>query len=260
MHNISSHKKAQQAMKLIIKAGKIMLCNGAEIYRVEDTMERMFAACQNISDVQVECTYSSIIVSFYYDGEAITSLRKIKSIDTNMVKIADINNFSREFVSKKISLEGAILDINEIDKKPNISPGKSILLFALISSAFTASIGGSFLDVITSFFIVGLSQIISYKTASIGRKYFMDTLMSAFIITSLAFIFGSIGANINSNNVAIGSIFMLFPGISLTNSVRDFMNRDLLAGTIGMLQAIFIAAACAIGVGVVILIYARVGL
>ena len=95
-------------MKLIIKAGEIMLCNGAEIYRVEDTMERMFASCQNISDVQVECTYSSIIVSFYYDGEVITSLRKIKNIDTNMVKIADINNFSREFVSKKISLEGEI--------------------------------------------------------------------------------------------------------------------------------------------------------
>ena len=244
-------------MKLVIKAGEVMLCSGAEIYRVEDTMERMLGACENIEDIQVVCTYSSIMVSFYYDNHVVTSIRKIRNISTNLEKISDVNNFSREFVSKKISLEGAILDLEGIVAKDGLSSCAQIFAFAMVSSFFTLTLDGSLVDFISTFIITSLSQYISYLTASQGRKYFIDTLLSSFIITFLAFFISFLGVPLDANKVVMGSIYMLFPGISLTNSVRDFMNRDLLAGTIGLIQAVLVAGALATGVGIVILIHSK---
>lgn len=258
MHKIETYEKAQKAMKMVIKAGEIMLANGAEIYRTEDTMERMLIACENIDDVQVVCTYSYIMASFYYNGDAITSIRKIKNINTDMEKIADINNFSREFVDKKICLDHALKDIEGIENKKGHTMRVSLISYAIACGFFGLAIGGSLVDLISTIAIVMISQVIVYSTASKGRKYFMETLIAAFIQTFLAFAGKEMGIPLNENIVVVGSIYILFPGASLTNSVRDFMNRDLLAGTIGILQAVFMAAALAFGVGVVILLHSRV--
>lgn len=258
MHVITNRRQAQLAIQIAMAAGATMLNNGAEIYRVEDTIERMLGSCQNLNEVEAIATYSSLIISFIYDEEVITRVNKIKSITTDLSKISDVNDFSRKFVVTDKDLRTCLEEINRISEKEAIGTLAGITAYSLSSAAFTVIVGGGILDFSLAFIIVFIAQGISTLTANQGRKYFMDTLLSSVIVASLALLFYELGMNINYNTVITGSIYQLFPGISLTNSARDFMNRDLLAGTLGLIQAVFVAGALALGVSLMIYIHSQV--
>lgn len=258
MFVVKSNKEAQMVMQIAMDAGEMMLTNGAEIYRVEDSMERMLSSCVNLEEIEVVCTYSSIISSFNYENDIITKITKIKDITTNLTKISEVNNFSRKFVGNEISLNEAMDELRLIDQLESINPNLSIMMFSTASAFFTLIVGGRALDALVTLGVVAVSQFIANITADQGRKYFMDTLISSLIISTLTMLIHELIVPIDFKSVIMGSIYLLFPGVSLTNSVRDFMNRDLLAGTIGLLQAAFVAAALAIGVGLVIYTHSQV--
>ena len=64
---------------------------------------------------------------------------------------------------------------------------------------------------------------------------------------------------VNMDKVIIGAIMPLIPGVSFVNSVRDIAAGDYISGSIRMVDAITVAAGIAVGVGMTILIFSRVG-
>ncbi|EGS31711.1 hypothetical protein HMPREF9130_1931 [Peptoniphilus sp. oral taxon 375 str. F0436] len=61
-----------------------------------------------------------------------------------------------------------------------------------------------------------------------------------------------LGLGHNIDHIIIGSIMLFVPGVAITNAIRDIMSDDFLSGLIGLVKAIFIALAIAIGVGIVL--------
>ena len=55
------------------------------------------------------------------------------------------------------------------------------------------------------------------------------------------------GIGISADKIIIGNIMMLIPGIALTNSVRDLIGGDIIAGTLRFSEAGLIAVAIAGG-------------
>ena len=49
--------------------------------------------------------------------------------------------------------------------------------------------------------------------------------------------------------IAIGNIMLLIPGIALTNSLRDLISGDTIAGLLRLCEAVVIALSVAIGFG-----------
>lgn len=123
---------------------------------------------------------------------------------------------------------------------------------ALGCSLFTLTIGRSFKDFLAAFFATIISQIFLRVTRAGGRKYFMETLIGGLIATIFALIFSRLNLIDKVENVIVGSILILFPGLSLTNAVRDIMNGDMVSGMVGFIHAIFVAIALALGVGIMI--------
>ena len=58
--------------EIAANAGAIMLANGAEIYRVEDTVERILKSKSYIKDVDVFSTFNVIIISFSYKDKVLS--------------------------------------------------------------------------------------------------------------------------------------------------------------------------------------------
>ena len=74
---------------LAIYAGEIMMKNGAEIYRVEDTITRICKAC-GINYIEVFATPSGIFVSLDKGGDendTQTYIKRIKGTGTDLNKI-----------------------------------------------------------------------------------------------------------------------------------------------------------------------------
>ena len=66
----------------------------------------------------------------------------------------------------------------------------------------------------------------------------------------IAVMFNHIIPDIKVNEVIIGSIMILVPGVALTTSIRDFFSGDYLSGSIHLIDALLTAVCIAAGVGV----------
>lgn len=251
--------EAERFMCLALRVGELMTQNGGEIYRVEDTVSRILESRVNISNIEVNATYSSIVVSFFYQGEFITAMKKIKDRSNNLHKVCLLNNFSRNFVNKELDVYQGHLRLDEIDNTPAFG-----IVTRYFGMAFGLGILGfaldlNLLEVIITIISVFLGMYLVRIIRDDGRKYFMETLYSSIIFAAIPMFGKYFGLDINLNGVIITSISILFPGVSLTNAVRDLMNGDMVSGIIGIMQAMFTAMALAVGVGLVLQTYSLLG-
>ena len=56
-----------------------------------------------------------------------------------------------------------------------------------------------------------------------------------------------------------GTIMLFVPGVAITNSIRDFLSGDMLAGVTRMVEAILTAVSLAAGAGLVLKIWSIIG-
>ena len=74
----------------------------------------------------------------------------------------------------------------------------------------------------------------------------------------LAILFYHLHLGDHLDQVVIGSIIPLVPGLSFTNSIRDIADGDYISGSVRMLDALLVSICIAVGVGAVFTIYHRI--
>jgi len=185
---------------------------------------------------------------FIIQGETLSNFRKITISDTNLYKIDRVNLFSREFVSKDLSIQEGYNILYEID---HTKDNKYILYFGagIATSFFTLLFGGNFMDFVASFVIGIFVAYIFDKLSVLKFSFFINNIIASFVTSILAILFVKVGIGKNIDNIIIGVIMILVPGVSITNSVRDIMSGEFITGAITMIKAFFIALAIAFGVG-----------
>ncbi len=93
--------KAKQVLDIALSAGELLISNGSESYRVEETIERICKAYNYKS----ECitTGKGIFISILdEDQEKVTSLKKVRSKSVDLYSIELVNSFSRSIEEDKI--------------------------------------------------------------------------------------------------------------------------------------------------------------
>src|SRR5690606_10756486 len=94
------------AISIALETGRIMLANGAEVYRVEETIERMIAS-KHSSPVNVFVVSTGIIVSTVIEGDPYTVVDRTTSISLDLEVISRTNAFSRLFTDDDMTEEHA---------------------------------------------------------------------------------------------------------------------------------------------------------
>ncbi|MCL2353577.1 MAG: threonine/serine exporter family protein [Defluviitaleaceae bacterium] len=243
--------KDNNAIKLALLAGEIMLASGAETTRVEDTMQRLMDAA-GLIDPETFCTITGIFASAKdKDGNIITKVRRVQQKDreNNFAKIAKVNNLSRNFVHGKMTIDEALQTLKDIDAVPPYSNLVKVFGAAIASMCFAYMFGGTWLHAINGFLSAALMQIPilimeKHQVIPMLRIVAGGALGALF---ALAFINLGLGENIEF--VVIGAIMPLVPGVALTNAIRDVLDGNMIAGSARILEALLIAVAIAAGVG-----------
>ncbi len=250
-------KEAKKLLLLAALTGKVMLKNGAETYRVEDTIERICKSRKQIKYADAFVTPTGIFVSLEHDGEMMTYLVRIKSIKIDLNKIALVNEFSREFVNSNMSIDEGFQKLKEINKIKGYNIKTKNFLGAMACSFFTLLFGGNFLDFISSYLV---SLVVLFTISKIDKHkmtFFINNIIGATIASILSILAVNIGIGQNMDTIIIGSIMSLVPGVPITNALRDTISGDFLSGLSRGMEAIFSALAIAFGVGIVLNIYYR---
>ena len=72
-------------------------------------------------------------------------------------------------------------------------------------------------------------------------------VVSSFLVSLASIALVRLGCGRDVNQIIIGNIMLLIPGIALTNSMRDMISGDIMSGMLRFFDAILVAAAIAAG-------------
>lgn len=239
----------RRVLELSVLAGEILLHNGAEIFRVQETMLRISRAYDG-KNFHVFAISNGLFASVNDNGEVqSTEIRHIPLSPVHLGRIAAVNQLSREIESGKYTIDQAFEKLEEIKNIPYTSNLFQILAAGLGSSCFCYIFGGSLYDSLTAF-LTGtiLYMFVLFAAKKKMSKIIINILGSAIVTFGGALLVG-LGIGEHLDKLIIGSIIPLVPGVPLTTAIRDFLNTDYLSGMIRLIDAFLIAFCIAIGVG-----------
>lgn len=230
-----------------VLAGQIMLQNGAEIYRVEDTIHRILKV-SHFKTAEAYVTPTGLIVTLDDpEVDSMTVMKRIGSRGTNLHKITVANDISRKFCSGELTLKEAFHGLKHMDEE-QYTTFQKYCSRVLVAFFFAVILGGSFTDALGA----GIAEIfmvfVMHFCRKIGVNYFLELLFSAAVAAMTASAIAGIGMGVDMDMVIIGGIMPIVPGAALTTAVRDTLQGDYVAGSAKALEAVVQAAAIAIGV------------
>lgn len=254
---IDNKKEVKKLMDLAMFAGKTMLSNGAETYRVEDTMNRICNSKENIKEVDSFVTQTGIFLTLQYDNEIFTYLKRVKNLDVNLDIVNKVNNFSRDYVNKNTSLLEANNKLEQINNSPGYPRFLKLLGGSYVSGFFSLMFGGTYLDFFASFISSFIAIFILDLLSNFQLTFFVNRFIGAFFTSLFSVFTVRLGIGVNLDMIIIGAIMYLVPGVAITNSIRDTISGDSLSGISKGIEAILSALAIAFGVGIVLNLKAK---
>ena len=255
--NKNTYKK--DVLRLATFIGHLMLSNGAETYRVNDTVKRICSS-RGFNHINVFVAPNTIIVSYdRFDGY--TFMKVIENRCINLNKIDMLNDFSRKFVNQlDMKIDDAINEIKNLDEKSPYNRMELNIWTAIGSSSFAALVGGdNVLTFILTLITSVMAMIIYDKVKKISNIPVFATLVSAIIIGFCGVGLVELGILNTPKMLIVGSIMPLLPGVPFIKAVRDLVSGELMSGVGRAFEAAIIATAIAVGVGIAMNMYVRFG-
>ena len=245
----------ESALELSFLMGQLLLENGAEISRVQETMERV-ARSYKVEKFNVYVLSNAIFANGTEEGVSHkTEIKFVKNSTIHFGRIAAVNQLSREIAEDKKTISEAFDSAEKIFDIPYTANWLQILACGVGSAGFCFIYGGTIFDSISALIIGFIVQIFLSITEKRKLSKFITNLVASSLVALCAILAVNIGLGQSLDKIIVGSIIRLVPGVSLTTSIRDFFNSDYLSGTIRLIDALIVGSCIAIGVGVIIKLY-----
>lgn len=251
----------KKILNLALYAGEIMLKNGGETYRAEDVMERI-CKVSGIKKVESFVTPTGMFLSIddgQEQGHTYTFQKSITYREINLMKVSRINDFSRNYSPDKMDVDEALDLLKRIDSMKSYSTVTKTVVAGIATAAFTLCSGGKINDVLCAVPVGMVMFLFVDKYSNIEKNDFIRTLFASLIGASIAIFCGLTGLCSDMQYILTGSIYILLPGIAITNAIRDSLSGDLLSGLVRVFEAFIISASIAVGVGIALEIYDFLG-
>ena len=229
--------------------GYQLMYSGAEIYRVEESVNRLLTAYG--LQPQVFAIPNCLIVSLNTpSGHPITSMRRIPSHGTDIELLEACNDLCRRLCREVPPLEQAKERVRRLGEGHRAHPTWVLLMGYVVAAAFFAAFfGGNLRDMLSAGLCgLGVGLWILYLSKPLRVVGFFQTLIAAAIASLLALLLTDLGLGVNLNYITIGTLMVLVPGMALTKAMREIVNGDIISGINRTAEAILTAAAISLGV------------
>lgn len=252
----------KRVLLLALKAGELLLKSGAETARVESTTTRICRSC-GIDDADVFVMPTGLFLTVNSPGSntAVQSyIKRIRGSRTDLKRISRLNALSRRLEEKSMTLDEAELCVEEIAREMQLPFPLRLAGAMMIASCFTLMFNGGLTDFLCSLLVGALTYLFQMKlVARLQLNWFVETFLCCAFATAAALTLTRFGLGINLDPIIIGSLMIFFPGVAITNAVRDILAGDTVSGVSRAADAILTALSIAMGAAVVLQAYSGMG-
>ncbi len=240
--------QTRKVLSLAVEIGEAMLSNGAEIYRVEESIIQIVKSF-GIENYNVYTISNAIFLSLQEGKpDATSTVRQVPLGAVNLYRLAELNQLTRDLSAQKCTMEEAWKRLSGF-RHTVIFPAPVLILFGGIAGfAFCYLLGGTWLDAIITF---GISAFEEWLLLSMDiRKVsgILKNIVASFAVTVLSVLLALTPLPVSDDPMIIGAIMLLVPGVGITTAIRDYMNSEYLSGTIRLISAFLTGFCIVVGV------------
>ena len=243
----------EDMVRLAVLAGEVMLRNGAETSRVEETMRRIALACGAAAAECFVIPTGVFLTVTDASGRPLTTMRRITARTINLDRIAKVNELSRRLADGRLDHAGAMALLVRIARERTG--------FSLLPSMFASGLVGGGYGVLQS---AGAGEVAAALLTAMAVRYIAHVVSR---LQGVQFTFEFLGAvtaavvgslahyswpQFDRDVIVISGLMPLVPGMAITNAIRDVIAGDLLSGLSRGLEAALTAVAVAMGVVIVL--------
>ena len=237
---------SEDVLEVASEAGHILLENGAEISRVEDTMERI-SSHYGVHTGHFFVLSNGIFTTSSSNKYANVEFIPIRGIQLS--KVVEVNRLSYRIAADKVSLTQARAELDAIRDEPMKPAWEQIVGSAFGAAGFCAVFGGGFMDCAAAFVVGTLLYLFLLFISSRYLSKIVGGICNSLVATLLCLASYRLGFGSSLSNIIIGAIMPLIPGVPFVNGVRDLADSDYIAGTTRLTDAMLGFFCIALGVG-----------
>ncbi|MDR0880208.1 MAG: threonine/serine exporter family protein [Clostridioides sp.] len=251
--------RKKDVLKIALFVGELMLKNGAETSRIEDSLLRICRS-RGFDHVNVFTTPTVIIISDEkFDG--LSFMKTITSRGINLDRISALNDFSRDYVNNKYyDNQKAVDRLYSIQNSATYPKPVYYIATGLGSAFFACLLGGNQLVNFALTLIISILATIVYdniiKVSSIAV---FACLTSSLFIGTLGVLLAHFKILADPMMLIVGGIMPLLPGVAFIKALRDLISGDIISGVARAFEVIMIVVSIAAGVGFVLNVWYQFG-
>ena len=236
-------------------AGRLIMENGGETYRVEETITRMGHAF-GVEEVESFAVPSGIFISYRKgDGSIETAVKRVRRKGTDLTRVDAVNSVSRRMEREHLSCEEVMALLKEIETRPpKLTKLGLVAAVAMSSAGWAIMFGGGLVDCIVAFLVAFLSQVFAFALDKAGMRSFVSTLVGSFLGTMLPIFFHHMTGLLLVDATVAACLMPMLPGLAMTNAVQDTLRGDMVSGissaTSALLTASMIAGGALVGTAI----------
>ena len=241
--------ETEKLLNFTCEMGRSLLQNGAEIYRVEESIHLILKA-YGYQQTEIFAIPSCIIINIQGGARNHNKAIRIKTAANNLHRLNDLNALCREICAKTPSMEVANRRLRQVMEEPTYPWQVSYLAHAMVAFFFTLFFGGTLLDALVAIPCGMAVKFTVFRMKRLRANAFFTNLLAAALLTCSPLLAIAAGLNVNLDAVIIGGIMLLVPGVAITNVMRDVLSGDFLTAVTRLAEVLIVAMAIAVGVAI----------
>lgn len=247
----------KRVVDLALEAGRILLKNGGEIFRVEETIRHI---CRrfHVDAVEIFTLSHGIFLSAESgSGDTYTKVKHVPLSGSHLGIVAEVNELSREISAGQVGIDEAFERLSVIDRMPSKKGYFQVLAAGMGSCTFAILLKSTVPESLVAFVIGCIIYLWVLLAKKANFSKIIVNIIGGVIMTVLAVAVLHLqgDAGLRLEGMITGSIMPLVPGVAFVNAIRDIADSDFLSGTVRMIDALLVFVYIAIGVGSTLAMY-----
>ena len=243
--------ETEKLLNFCCTIGRDLMQNGAEIFRVEESIQHILNA-YGCADTEVFAIPSCIIVNIREDGKNYTKAARIKSCANNLRRLEKLNALCRSICRDTPSMEDNRRRMDAVMGEPCYPAWVSYLAHGFVASFFTLFWGGGPLDAVVAFPCGLIVRWVVTPMKGLRANVLFTNLLAGMLCSLPPLLLARMTAGLKPDQIIIGTIMLLVPGIAITNVMRDVLSEDFLTALTRLAEVLIVAVGIAAGVAMAI--------
>jgi uncharacterized membrane protein YjjP (DUF1212 family) len=240
-------EELRDVIDLSLWAGQLLLQNGADTARIEETVHRLGTGL-GCDWMDILVSPNGLIITTVSGREFRTRVRRVIGFQVDMTVVAAVNRLSRRVTIGELDRFAVRVELERIaDLTPHYNRWLVIAASGLACAAFSRLFGGDWPTFVVTWLAASSAALVRRQLNSHHVNPLLVITMTAFVAGLIAGSTAVFGWGNTPQHALAASVLLLVPGVPLINAAEDLFTGHLVIGLTRGVNGGLISLAIALG-------------